>query len=663
MSKHIEFSGLLNRIFKSAQNCRKNLPQALAPYISQQEYQQCLDVAMAQIKTPLMLAKISSLQCGQVIRIHKSTVSKLPRTLHFIRDHFGSFHLLLETKSKQANGLKSKQKKISSGLLKQGKTNWKIDGECIPFFNLVVNLDSIDQNQPLYQYLKNEAKISADCANHFVNPMVLSEPFINKGKIKASFFSLRADYNLKEFSKQFQISNSNQKKLQDSLIEQLLWAVKSFHSKGYVHCDIKPDNILVYVDNNNQVNLKLTDFGMSQVIGSKHSSGPVTTIGLHSPEVASYFDDPSMSLYEKYHGENQRHSLGNHFGRAYKKVSREVLQSHCTSNDVWQLGGVIFYIRYGRIPTKFDINTIQNDPLIKYMLNPDRNSRIGIDEAINIHKKNSQHVFRCNSKVNHFLGNYPTFLTLKEFIDVLRRTDMKTIESNLIHDLLYFLSTLELKDNLNLNQQFNINNVLVHFDLKKGFCFKIDSKESLIKEDYKPPKYFMNILTSDERKKIFHSSLAKTFACDKAIMNLGTDHHMPEAIWSAGLIIYYIKHGCLPKGNQKADFINLKSDDLLKLFLNSKKDTGINLFNLYQKFCSMESARANGANDDCPMNIKNIKRSRTEFEPPKETNTNNKKQTKKKRRCNVKLANRFQNNKRSKKSRVYGKAIYRIKNP
>ena len=41
----------------------------------------------------------------------------------------------------------------------------------------------------------------------------------------------------------------------------MLLALNEMHQKKYIHRDIKPDNILVHIDDNNNTIFKLGDFG------------------------------------------------------------------------------------------------------------------------------------------------------------------------------------------------------------------------------------------------------------------------------------------------------------------------------------------------------------------------------------------------------------------
>ena len=66
------------------------------------------------------------------------------------------------------------------------------------------------------------------------------------------------------------------------LIEQALAAVAHAHSANVIHCDIKPDNFILFPDNR----LKLTDFGFSKVAERTLRASGSGTVGYIAPEQA-----------------------------------------------------------------------------------------------------------------------------------------------------------------------------------------------------------------------------------------------------------------------------------------------------------------------------------------------------------------------------------------
>jgi hypothetical protein len=67
-----------------------------------------------------------------------------------------------------------------------------------------------------------------------------------------------------------------------SLTEQALAAVAHAHSLNIIHCDIKPDNFILFADNQ----LKLTDFGFSKVAQHTLKASGSGTVGYIAPEQA-----------------------------------------------------------------------------------------------------------------------------------------------------------------------------------------------------------------------------------------------------------------------------------------------------------------------------------------------------------------------------------------
>ena len=66
------------------------------------------------------------------------------------------------------------------------------------------------------------------------------------------------------------------------LSEQLLRAVAFAHEQHVIHCDVKPDNLLLFGDGR----LRLTDFGISKVAHRTITASGAGTVGYMAPEQA-----------------------------------------------------------------------------------------------------------------------------------------------------------------------------------------------------------------------------------------------------------------------------------------------------------------------------------------------------------------------------------------
>ncbi len=66
------------------------------------------------------------------------------------------------------------------------------------------------------------------------------------------------------------------------LVTQLLEAVAHAHEAGVIHCDIKPENILLFADNH----LRLTDFGIAKATQRTITASGTGTLGYMAPEQA-----------------------------------------------------------------------------------------------------------------------------------------------------------------------------------------------------------------------------------------------------------------------------------------------------------------------------------------------------------------------------------------
>eukprot|EP01103_Thecamoeba_quadrilineata_P012974 TRINITY_DN3470_c0_g1_i1.p1 TRINITY_DN3470_c0_g1~~TRINITY_DN3470_c0_g1_i1.p1 ORF type:complete len:767 (-),score=165.35 TRINITY_DN3470_c0_g1_i1:94-2394(-) len=72
------------------------------------------------------------------------------------------------------------------------------------------------------------------------------------------------------------------------MVWEIASAMRQVHSMGYLHRDIKPDNVLVVsLDPHEQVNVKLADFGTARYLRSKGDFTVVGSPGFCAPEISS----------------------------------------------------------------------------------------------------------------------------------------------------------------------------------------------------------------------------------------------------------------------------------------------------------------------------------------------------------------------------------------
>lgn len=131
-------------------------------------------------------------------------------------------------------------------------------------------------------------------------------------------------YSLNSFIRTTHKSAESRKTLDDKvtldLLHQLLCGLFYLHSNHIIHDDIKPDNILVYEedDNNNRLNLKITDFGLSATL--------VDPDGIDKGSQSLYWRP--LEILRSKDGESGKHSY---------------------ESDVWAMGVVFFELITGQI--------------------------------------------------------------------------------------------------------------------------------------------------------------------------------------------------------------------------------------------------------------------------------------------------------------------------
>lgn len=359
------------------------LGQQLNKLITQEEL---LQIYHFILNLPEEFLKISTLPRGKTYYLSKKE-TKLPNTIHILRTLADEFMLIVKMNKKIRGDARA------NGTSKKGKTVWQLDRAQTPYFKLTVRYEE----NYVYRDLKQEVLLSHQLGLYFTKNMILSNERWNKeGKRKADIFLPKALMDLKSFfivlkksdiKKQYELSLN-------SMITDLLNHVKTIHDLGYIHQDIKCKNILVSQDPLKGYRLELCDFGLTKKEGDKKAS-PLASLGSQSPEIATlhFIDEQWNEEEHKYFYPNEKHSeksLGFQYFNQRKEQQlkdRENYRRVSKANDNWALGLVIYAMKnFGEELESIEKAQAITDPLIKGLLDPNRETRFTIDQAILVHQ-------------------------------------------------------------------------------------------------------------------------------------------------------------------------------------------------------------------------------------------------------------------------------------
>lgn len=367
------------------------LQSGLAKKLSPEEYSKLLEFFSNPDAQDLKI-KLSLLEPGQSHRFAKEETG-LPRTVNILRGESGEYKLIVETKSKLAHGIKDPDAPIIRGAIKTGKPSWRLDVQ-EEYFGLTMTVDLTNSQQQAYtDEIKRESDLSRQLSNGSDNICAteLGTEFEKNGKKKITVYSPKAIGTLDKFLLKEDINQE----VKEKLISDLLKGVKAMHDKGYVHQDLKPQNLLIFADDKGGYTLKIADFGEAR----KHNAQGEFGAGPHkyqSPELAYYYtnsqdtDKANRAYGEKYFSQHLN-ILGRLAADAPQnattyptdKIKREQYKGPHQSNDMWAVGMVVYQIQHGIAPESVkDIEQIKSDPLLHGLLDANRESRIDIDAAI-----------------------------------------------------------------------------------------------------------------------------------------------------------------------------------------------------------------------------------------------------------------------------------------
>lgn len=327
------------------------------------------------------LSNIAALRPGQAYQIHKRDKSILPRTLTILHHRNGEFKLIVDTKRKLADDTKIPKGREKGGAVKgSGKTAWRVDTADVEYFSLIAKPKSKKE----LDMLVDEVNISQSLTSDYINENELGQLYVSGPDSKITVYSLKANDSLADVLDEGSIDFTADDI--DQMILDMLEAVKTLHDVNLVHQDLKPANLLVYGDPIHGYRIKLTDFGKTQIQNA--NAWPAGTLGYHSPEMALCYSDPDSGYYEYYQSQ-----AGDYFATKCMDFVSGLPEDYAApdkANDIWALGMIIYELKHGprMVPEKIDdLAEISKDPLTRRLLEPMREERITIDDAIILHKQ------------------------------------------------------------------------------------------------------------------------------------------------------------------------------------------------------------------------------------------------------------------------------------
>ena len=369
--------------------------------------------------------------------------TQLARTLNLIIDPLTQdIQLILETKSKVENkeGVTEKSSiPVFCGTTKSTKPAWRIDTpKPIKMANAVFYAheeQTIDQD---LQAARDSAFIAEDIvekagveASKFINVMAIGVERKVKGLrihtftnetlpyfAKQSYYSEYALGDLTTILSEATHYHNLSLKTCHYMTENLLQALKLVQDAGVILQDIKPDNILVYQNEEGDYTLTLTDFGLAYhpTIGS--SVLPLASVGFESPEILALYDNQNNQkdyrfFHESTHPSYAKDIYANIISSG--PIPAEQLNTYHLphkANDIWALGIVLHELYKNETPN--NDSDYSDMPLLTGMLAPNRKDRLTIDQALDIfyempqppappfslHEKIKEFYFRIENQLN-----------------------------------------------------------------------------------------------------------------------------------------------------------------------------------------------------------------------------------------------------------------------
>ena len=347
---------------------------------------------------------------------------KLKRTVNIGKDIDGRFAAFLEFKSKLADDSKdpNKDENLLKGNHKVGKTSLRLDIYPLKeYINLTKHIKILNNNLPAFLPLHDEVKISRKIARvtrDFGNLLSYGIEGPPSRKVLAnitirqqSIYMPLAKCNLTDALYKHNIPFTKEQK--DKILFQILKALKKLHHAGYVHQDLKSENIILF-EENGCYRIQIIDYGNTW----HHSENDIFAVAARfsdSPEIAHAYSKNNLLKQKakieerkalKLPVENEKNllkfmryfynfcSLKESYGQTIANENPEIfdpaINYTCPSkeNDMFAFGVLAYELLYKVIINEDPRHKqrIAKNPLLSGTLEPSRKKRLTAKEALKI---------------------------------------------------------------------------------------------------------------------------------------------------------------------------------------------------------------------------------------------------------------------------------------
>lgn len=351
-------------------------------------------------------------------------VIKLPRSFHIIRNPDHSLMGFISLKGKFNPNYEKQKIKPYAGAFKKGKDAIRFDDPVSFSFYIDFLIKQIPRVDTQQMTIK-EVKATNSLQGQHHQPLILGGTYQTSPASKHGQNEHFHIYTKRLLGSLDQVDFSNST---DSKVGQInVWerynfmyhiakGVQYIHDKNSVHQDLKPENILI--TGNHNLPTKLADFGFYASHKDPESALGYTPLYV-SPDpfykmlpekkkpylLSQYTFFPTFSLRCLVELTKNNSTTCQKMINEYNESTDDFEHAH-QANDIYALGLIFFFILHGYTPTgknlpnpinredRFEenFNIIQEDPLLKSMLEPLRSQRINIHQVIGALEKRMAHI-------------------------------------------------------------------------------------------------------------------------------------------------------------------------------------------------------------------------------------------------------------------------------